>query len=592
LELHFGETHVIIEDLGAVGPDATIEADLIIIGSGPAGLTIAREFFGTSTRVLVLESGQREEACKFDDLNAVESIGEPQGDAQMRKRVEFHGTSSASWSCESQQYGVRCRVFGGSSKVWAGKSAAFDPIDYTVRDWIPFSGWPFEREALDPYVDRAAEVLNLGPNCYDDRLWELAGISPPEPQLDPKLLKSFFWQFARSRIDTMDVMRFGSEFIIVDESKVRVLLNATVTRIDTNEAGTVLEGVEVTTIDRVRSRVRAKAAVLAAGGIENPRLLLASNNTRSRGLGNQNDVVGRFLMDHPGARIGHFRLEDCPAVVKRFGFYGVKHLGRSHLYMHGLAPSREFQERERLMHCAAYMQEERAPDDPWDALKRLLRKTSKNPISDLGSVGASPGLLAKGIGIKMFESNLFPQQLKDLVINAIIKKHPNFVVREFQSRGLPHKLAGVVIDGITEQCPDPESRITLSDKTDALGVPIARANWRVDQRARNSLIRLAKLLEAEFFRVGLPKPILEPWVAEEKPENSVIIDMGHTMGTTRISDNPKDGVVDPKCQVYGVDGLYVAGASVFPTSGHANPTLMILALAIRLADQIKIDLAC
>jgi len=173
----------------------------------------------------------------------------------------------------------------------------------------------------------------------------------------------------------------------------------------------------------------------------------------------------------------------------------------------------------------------------------------------------------------------------------MIRHNPNFVAREYQSRGLPHKLTGFTIDGISEQRPDPESRITLSDKADVFGVPMARVFWRIDEEAQRSLLRLGQLLSTELPRVGLPAPLLEDWVAKGRPQDSVIIDMGHTLGTTRMSDDPKRGVVNAKCQVHGVRGLYIAGGSVFPTSGHANPTLMILALAIRLADQIKSDLA-
>ena len=190
-----------------------MDTDLVIIGGGPAGLTIAREFSGTSTRVLVLESGRLEESPRFANLNTVESIGEPKDEAQVRKPIAFHGAQSPSWSNESQKFGVRCRVLGGSSHVWAGKSTAFDDADFAVRDWVPYSGWPFGLETLSPYLDRAADVLNLGPNCYDDRLWELIGITRRSPSSNPSLLKSFFWQFAQSRIDKLDLMRFGPEFL-------------------------------------------------------------------------------------------------------------------------------------------------------------------------------------------------------------------------------------------------------------------------------------------------------------------------------------------------------------------------------------------
>jgi choline dehydrogenase-like flavoprotein len=176
------------------------------------------------------------------------------------------------------------------------------------------------------------------------------------------------------------------------------------------------------------------------------------------------------------------------------------------------------------------------------------------------------------------------------VVNAVISQFPNFAVREFRTRSLPHKLNSIAIEGIAEQRPNPESRITLSDKTDALGVPMARVDWRGDREARRSLARLGQHLMKESIRIDIPAPQLDDWVIDERHDDGIFIDSAHTAGTTRMSDDPKQGVVDSNCRVHGVAGLYVAGASVFPTSGHANPTLMIVSLAIRLADRIKLDL--
>jgi choline dehydrogenase-like flavoprotein len=261
------------------------------------------------------------------------------------------------------------------------------------------------------------------------------------------------------------------------------------------------------------------------------------------------------------------------------------------MYMHGLALSRDLQEREHLLNSAVYFLPERSPDDPWDALKRLLRRTSIKPVHDLLAVMTGAGLLAKGIGMKALESHATPTFLKDFIVNAAIRYSPNLVAEEFQSRGLPHKLTGLWIDAITEQRPDPESRVTLSGRTDRLGVPLARVNWRINDDERRTTVRITELVCGAFARAGLPRPILERWVAEKRLADGIIIDMAHTLGTTRMSENPRSGVVDQNCRVHGVHGLYVAGASVFPTSGHANPTLMILALAIRLADTIKSEFA-
>ena len=264
-------------DLARLEAGHEFDADLVIVGGGPAGLAIAREFFNHRTQVLILESGRLEEDSRIGALNTVESLGEPKTDAQIKRRIELHGALAARWTNDEQPYGVRCRVLGGSSHVWAGKSAAFDVIDFEHRPWVPHSGWPITFAELEFYIDRAAEQLNLGPNVYDDRLWTLIGTRAPEPHLDPTLLRTFFWQFARSRIDRMDLMRLGPEFARESAPNVRLLLNATATRILTDATGSCFDGVEVSCLEGIRARVRGRAVVLAASGIENPRLLLASN---------------------------------------------------------------------------------------------------------------------------------------------------------------------------------------------------------------------------------------------------------------------------------------------------------------------------
>lgn len=576
-----------IENLATFPSDSVFDADLVIVGGGPAGLTIAREFFGVGVKVLVLESGLLDETADHAALAEVDSNGEPSTDQQKTQRQNFHGAGTQFWTPESQPYGVRCRALGGSTHAWAGKSAAFDPIDFEARSWVPYSGWPIRRGDLDPYLDRAAQVLNLGPNVYDDGLWNLIAAAPPIPRLDADQLKSFFWQFARSRQDPLDIMRFGRDFVTNKADNIRVLLNATVTRIELSSDGMSVEGLRIATIDNVASRVRTRTAVIAASGIENARLLLASNQQHANGIGNGHDVVGRFLMDHVSAEVGRFGPDAVAQISRRFGFYGLRHTGGTHMYMHGLAASPIAQERYQLLNSAVYFMQLRSPDDPWDALKRLVKRQSDRPLLDLRAVVAGTGLLARGIGAKLLNDRAMPTVLKEFIVATAIRYNPNLVAEEFQSRGIPHKLTGVRIDAIAEQRPDPNSRITLSSRTDRLGVPIASINWRINNDDKRTIVRLAHMTRDGFLAAGLPPPILEPWVANNRPNDAVIIDMAHTVGTTRMSSDPHTGVVDATCKVHDLSGLYIAGASVFPTSGHANPTLMIVALAIRLADAIK-----
>jgi choline dehydrogenase-like flavoprotein len=578
-----------IERLDAHPISEIIDADIVIVGGGKAGLTIAQEFMGSTTRVLVLESGLETESAAHAELDHVVSDGQPIGEAAARFREAFHKANMPPFDQQMQPYGVRCRMLGGCS-YWGGKSATFDEMDFAERAWVPYSGWPVSRDALAPYFERAAKVLNLGPNCYDEKLWDLIGADPRRPTFDKSRLTSFFWQFARSRLNHTGIMNLADEFRGLTSDNIRTLTNATVVHVDTEGGSGRFTGLEVSTLEGRRSRVTARLCVLAAGGIENPRILLLSNKQQKQGLGNGHDVVGRYLMDHPGTQIGYFRREHIKA-ARHLGFYTLRHQNALLMYMHGLTFSPQMQAQEKLLNSAIYALPEIAPDDPIEALKRLGSFRSEAVFQDVWSSVASMGLIAKGAGLKVFNSQSFPKALQKAIIDAMMSINPAFVAREFQSKGVPHKLDRLGIHVITEQRPDPESRITLDEQRDPLGLPRAKASWKISDADRANVVRIGQLLREELPKAGMPSPVMEDWIVNDRPHDGPLIDMSHTIGTTRMSHDPRFGVVDSSCEVHGVKGLYVAGSSVFPTSGHANPTLMILSLAIRTADRLKDVLA-
>lgn len=578
-----------IEKLDCYPEGFKFEADVVIIGGGPAGLTIAREFIDSATSVLILESGLEAEDSTHMDLNRLESCAEPMGEASTSFRRAFHGKNMATFDQDAQPFGVRCRVLGGSATHWGGKSAIFDETDFAERDWVPNSGWPIRRDSLAPYFERAAAVLNLGPNIYDEKMWDLIGAKIKRPPLDKNKLNSFFWQFARSRLRNTEIMNFADEFRSTHSENIRTLIDATVTHINTNGSGDAVSSLEVSTIEGARYRVEAKAFVLAAGGIENARLLLNSNRQHPCGLGNRHGVVGRYLMDHPGTRIGYFRKEDLKA-ANYLGFYAIPHGGSLIMYMHGLVFNPEFQAREKLLNSAIYVLPEISTSDPIEAIKRLARIKSKNVTRDICLAIGSLGFLAKAGGLKIFNSKAFPKFLQKMIIDRLMKISPNLVIREFQSRGVPHKLDRMGVHVITEQEPNPESRLEISEQRDALGSPRVAAFWKISEAERRSVVRLGQMLLEELPKAGMPAPILDDWIVRNSPHEAPLVDMAHIIGTTRMSDDPEKGVVDSQCKVHGIGNLYVAGSSVFPTSGHVNPTLMIISLALRTADQIKNDL--
>jgi choline dehydrogenase-like flavoprotein len=370
-----------------------------------------------------------------------------------------------------------------------------------------------------------------------------------------------FWQFSKRGVGP-GAAHFGLELADVEAQNIEILLHANVTHINVNAHGERFDSVEVASLGGKRASVRAKAAVLCCGGIENARLLLASNRAFPEGLGNKHDVVGRFLSDHTSGQCGYFDPDQASAIRSRFGHYWVDDERGRHVYLHGVGLTKRVQEEEELLNCHAYLEEfDHIEGDPWGALKRLKSSLKSRQISgpDARLVLGRLGEIGRGL-----------------------------YRRRFQNRPQLERFKRVELFLMLEQVPDPDSRVTLSEgKRDALGMPISKIHWKIGDLERKTAQRMLQLLAEELKRLGLPKPKgvpplenLHEWIASSTEK-------AHPTGATRMCIDPKRGVVDINCQVHGISGLFVSGSSVFPTTGAANPTLMIVANALRLADHLK-----
>lgn len=524
--------HVI--DLRRADRALELRANICLIGSGPAGLTIARELRHSGLSVLIVESGGLAE--EVPSLSEIENVGE--------------------WRAIDQQE-VRNRIFGGTSHSWTGRCVPLDALDYEARPWLPSSGWPIGPDDMAPYVRRAAGHLRIDPDFVTERPRPSSG-----PPFDSGVLKDISWQFSEDNVLRDEFTRFGPRFLAASAPNTTVLVHASVTHLTTNADGSRMEAVEVGNREGKRATVRADAVVLAAGGIENARLLLCSNRVVPNGVGNAHDVVGRFLMDHPRCNLGDFDLKQGRSIWDRFGYYRAAVRRGTHLFIDGVGLSGAVQHGERLLNCSAWLDDEKAPDDPLDAAKRLLKRQSRNWAGDCRAVLSQPGLVARAV--------------QDRLVHRKVTLH---------------KMQRLCFLCIVEQAPDRDSRISLGRRRDVLGLPMPSVDWRIGELERITAIRLGHAVEAEFKRVGLPPPQLVDWIRHSRPDEAQFIDVAHPIGTTRMANDPRQGVVDRNCGVHGVEGLFIAGSSVFPTAGHANPTLTIVALAVRLADHLKARVA-
>ncbi|HWE53392.1 MAG TPA: GMC family oxidoreductase [Bryobacteraceae bacterium] len=534
-----------IADLNDFENNSLFQADLCIVGSGPAGLSIAREFAGTSTSVLVLESGGREEESATQALYEIDSAPPRQLNQSILRR----------------------RIVGGSSYIWTGRCAPFQTVDYEKRPWVPNSGWPQVQAQLEHWLERAGTILGLGPNCYDDgALWTHFKSPRPRPALDDESLEPMFWQFSKSPRNHKLSIDFGKDRLAdCDAPNIRILLHANLTHINTNYAGTRFDCAEIRSLAGKRACVRTRALVLCCGGVENARLLLASNRVFPNGVGNEHDNVGRYLMDHSDSVVGVFDPEKAAPVRSRFGHYWLDNDRGRHVFLHGLALSPKLQQKEELLNCHAYVDAfDVSQEDPWHALDRVKSAIrTRGPVADL----------CRNTGTALLHSG----QLLQGLYRRHVKHRPQL-----------QNLTRVELHCILEQVPDRQSRVTLSeDREDALGMPLSKIDWKISDLERRTAKRMTQLVSDQFRRLGLPTPRTTPWLEDYNAWRFNCVEKAHPTGTTRISESPNDGVVDRNCQVHGIDGLFVSGSSVFPTSGASNPTLMIVATALRLANFLK-----
>ncbi|CDM62482.1 MULTISPECIES: GMC oxidoreductase [Rhizobium] len=497
---------------------------------------MAQELSNSGLKVVLLESGGLERQSDIDALDDIENVGRPRA---------------------KDQWSVRNRILGGSSHTWGGRCAGFDAIDFEERAWVPFSGWPIGMPEIIPYLDRSADHLGLavGSGFSDQRFWDIANKKPPGTDVDPQFLLPFFWQFSRDDAESypFEYMRFGRHLPARLGASITLVTGATVQRIVANEAASAVRGLEFSTLDGRKHMLAAAAIALCAGGIENARILLNSKKGARAALGNDRDQVGRYLMDHLRGSTAFFKLAGSEAVQRRFGRYNVK--GR--FFRAGLRLSPDIQRREALLNCAAWLGEDIAPDDPWDALRRFAGRSPRLP-RDAISLIVNSGLIIRGA-------------------------RDYFGARN----GVPRKLENLTLECMCEQVPDADSRVTLSDRRDRLGMRLPKVDWRSHPDEARTLHRMAELVAAELARLGLPEPTLAEWVRDRAEIPPSFVDVAHPTGTTRMSSDPGKGVVDANCEVHGVRGLFVSGSSVFPTAGHCNPTQMIVAMAVRLADHLK-----
>ncbi|MGF7178097.1 FAD-dependent oxidoreductase [Azospirillum doebereinerae] len=529
-----------------------IDCDVCIIGGGAAGLTIVRELAGTAHSVVLLEGGGLEADGISQALYAGRSVGLP-----------YERLTTA-----------RSRYLGGSTNCWGGFSRPLEPNDFAVRPWIPHSGWPIARDSLTPFYERAQSVLGLGPYQYGNAYWR-ARVGSARADLLP--LGGEEEDGFENRVAQLSPpIRMGEAYRadLGRAANITGFLNANVTELETNASASAVERVHVSTLAGPSFTVGARIVVLCCGGIENARLLLLSNRVQAAGLGNGQDLVGRCFADHPRFKSSavklthqgrHRTLYDVSLCLAR------RRLKLSHPAIAlAMAPTAAMQERHGLPNSRTYLVAS-YHSEALDAFKAINEMRLLLPRSRPG-----PGLPRASLPVAS------PAALLHDAATRVLRRAPQLAHALFDSAVHPGWWRrGFALETVMEPIPNPDSRVTLDHARDPFGRNLPLVDWRLTGRDQDAALETQALLRAELLRRGLILPTPE---VVEAPAG--IGWCWHHMGTTRMHESPRHGVVDADGRLHGVGNLYVGGSSVFPTMGSDHPTMTIVALALRLSDRI------
>lgn len=426
---------------------------------------------------------------------------------------------------------TRLRYFGGSSNHWQGRCRPLDAHDFDAHAHHPMSGWPITIADLDPYVAETDEILDL----------------PPAETLPDAPVKGAEDFLRAIRFRMSPPTRFNEKYRaeISASDRITLVINANLVDLRVTEAGEAITHVVFKSYrpeDRGFS-VQAKLYCLCLGGLENPRALLNADSQIPGGIGNRHDLVGRYFNEHPTYNVGQLLFE------------------RSVPPTTGFAPTPALMARDQILNFDVLMIT-RGMDFATEAKRSVA--CSADFMRDLAErVLGRPFNCAMG-GLGAYFDNRMAEDYRSAPVGAII-----------------------------EQALNPDSRVLLTGETDRFGLRRLALDWRLHALDYRTLRGAGMALGQHCAAQGIGRLQMAEWLLDADPtpprlgESTLSeVALHHHMCTTRMSANPREGVVDADCRVHGVENLYIGGCSVFATGGHANPTYSIVQLALRLGDHL------
>jgi choline dehydrogenase-like flavoprotein len=425
---------------------------------------------------------------------------------------------------------ARLRYFGGTSNHWGGWCRALDAVDFLPKPYVPLSGWPIRQIDLDPYRSRADEIVDIPSTTEAPNL--------PVRQED--------YDYTRFQFRFSPPTRFGEKYLaeIEAEQNITLVLDANLVDLRLDDGLGAVTGAVFRSYqpDDPGFTVKARHYALCTGGIENARLLLNFTSQVPEGIGNRSGWVGRCFADHP-----HFLVAECVlrVLVRETEFY---------------SPTELFMQQHSCLNFGLRL------EPRWIWPKDL------------------PSLAREYV----------PPEEFNILLDRMIRHPLGYSPTDYPILPQPTGQTAI-IRMAQEAAPNPDSRLTLGDERDAFGLRRPVLNWQLADIDIETMRLAVASFGAHMAEQEIGRLRISDWLLADPPNYPHVGDdeVGgkHNMGTTRMSADPASGVVDPDCRVHGIDNLYIGGSSVFPTTGHCNPTYTILQLALRLGDHLQARLA-
>jgi len=505
-----------IIDARTLPENECIEADICIAGAGVAGVTLAHEFIGEECRVCLLEGGGLGPDRGTQSLFWGKNVGHPYFPLDTARACGFGGSSNR-WTAPGfadRGLGVRLRPL--------------DEIDFEEKEWIPDSGWPFRKSELEPFYVRAQKKCKIGPFAYNVENWE-------DPENTPHL------PFLNERVRTT-VFQFGPRDPFINSYRqeidqapnIVVYTYANVVEVEATESVTVVPRMQIACLDGKKLQVSAKIFILAMGALEIPRLLLISNKRQSAGLGNQHDLVGRYFMEHPHLWSGAF-IPSSPDILNSIGLYRV-HRAHGFPIMGKLTLAPDVLRAEKtLNYCVSIHptfpggRHNIAPNLPIISWPLQTAKPQEHSnIQPQFKKKSAQGVESLKTLLSSFSKGHVPENMGNLLGDVFrdIDKVGATGYRRLRSEF--SKIAGKFnrpkgrlvfeLNHMTEQSPNPNSRLFLSDEKDSLGRNRICLDWRLNSLDIHSIIRAQQIIDDELRRAKLGRLRID--LRDETPPSS------------------------------------------------------------------------